>query len=102
MAVTANYSKTSPYFGTTLFGNFLDVIQYRDLPKDPADVVYQIDAVYENRPDLLANDLYSDSSLWWVFAVRNPNVLQDPIYDFRAGTIIYIPKKDVIITTLGL
>lgn len=100
MATT--YSKTSPYYGATLFGNFLDVVAERSIPKNASDVLYSIDAVYNNRPDLLANDLYSDSALWWVFAVRNPNVIQDPIYDFTAGTIIYIPKKDTIITALGL
>jgi hypothetical protein len=99
---TVQYSKTSPYFGTTMFGNFLDVAADRQIPKDPSDVLYSIDAVYSNRPDLLANDLYSDSSLWWVFAVRNPNVIQDPIFDFTTGTIIYVPKKTTIIDALGL
>lgn len=99
---TVQYSKTSPYFSTTMFGNFLDVAADRQIPKYPGDVLYSIDAVYSNRPDLLANDLYSDSSLWWVFAVRNPNVIQDPIFDFTTGTVIYIPKKTTIINALGL
>lgn len=99
---TVSYSKTSPYYGTDMFGNFLDVAAYREIPADPSDVLYSIDAVYNNRPDLLANDLYSDSTLWWVFAVRNPNVIQDPVFDFATGAIIYIPKKATIINALGL
>lgn len=96
------YSKLSPYFNTDVFGFFLDVAQIREIPHDPSDVTYQIDAVYQYRPQLLANDLYGSPSLWWVFSVRNPNVLQDPIFDFVAGNIIYIPKKTTLISTLGI
>jgi hypothetical protein len=60
------------------------------------DAVYQIDQIYNFRPDLLANDMYQDSSLWWVFAVRNPDVLKDPLLSFTTGTIIYVPTKTVI------
>lgn len=96
------YSKNSPYYGTEFFGNFLDVRKDRIITGDASDVMYQIDPVYNNRPDLLAHDLYGDSGLWWVFTARNPNVLQDPIFDFTAGTIIYIPKKQNLQSVLGL
>lgn len=96
------YSKTSPYYNTERYGFFLDVMQHRDIPKDPGDVVYRIDNIYGGRPDLLANDLYGDSSLWWVFAMRNPNTIQDPVFDFKAGATIYIPKKDTVLAALGL
>jgi hypothetical protein len=66
------------------------------------DVLYEIDKVYEHRPDVLAYDLYGDTSLWWVFSQRNPNVLKDPVFDFRAGTVIYIPKKTTIQQDLGV
>lgn len=99
---SVQYSKTSPYYGTAEFGNFLDIHVDRPIPKLSADVLYSIDAVYANRPDLLANDLYGDSALWWVFAARNPNVIQDPIFDFTAGTVIYIPKKETITSALGI
>lgn len=101
MAVVT-YSKTSPYYGTTTFGNFLDVAAERPIPIDPSDVQYTIDAPYDLRPDLLAVDLYGTPSLWWVFAVRNPNTLLDPLFDFTAGTTIYIPKKETITAALGL
>jgi hypothetical protein len=100
MAVT--YSRTSPYASTDVFGFFLDVANIPDIPIDSNDVAYEIDAIYKNRPDLLAFDLYGDSSLWWVFSIRNPNVLQDPIFDFLPGAIIFIPKKDTITSVLGI
>lgn len=100
MSVT--YSKTSPYYATSTFGKFLDVMSNRPIRKLVSDTQYQIDKVYANRPDLLAYDLYGDSSLWWVFAARNPNVLKDPLFDFVPGVVIYVPKKETLIADLGL
>lgn len=97
-----NYSKTSPYATTGTYGFFLDVMNFRDIPKDPSDITYQLDAIYRFRPDLLAFDLYGDASLWWVFAMRNPNVIQDPVFDFIPGVTIFIPKKATITAALGL
>ena len=96
------YSTSSPYFQTGSFGNFLDVMINRDITKKVDDVLYEIDTVYEYRPDLLAFDLYGDSALWWVFAQRNPNVLKDPLFDFRAGYKIYIPQKTTLQQDLGI
>ena len=100
MAIT--YNRTSPYANTDTYGFFLDVANIPQIPLDPRDGQYQIDAIYKGRPDLLAFDLYGDSTLWWVFSIRNPNVLQDPIYDFQPGVIIYVPKKQNLTTALGL
>lgn len=97
-----SYSKTSPYYRNETFGNFLDVAKIPSIPYDPTDIVYRIDAIYKFRPDLLAYDLYGMSSLWWVFAVRNPNTIKDPLFDFLPGTTIYLPKKDTLLSILGL
>lgn len=98
----ATYSKSSPYYGTEMFGRFLDVLEFRPIPKTASDIEYVIDAVYKHRPDMLAYDLYGDASLWWVFVGRNPNVLKDPIFDFYPGQHIFIPKKETLVATLGL
>lgn len=100
--MSVSYKKTSPYAKTKTYGFFLDVVDIPSIPYDQSDVQYEIDAIYQYRPDLLAYDLYGDSSLWWVFSVRNPNTLQDPIFDFLAGATIFVPKKEVITTALGL
>ena len=70
--------------------------------KLPDDVLYEIDSVYQYRPDLLSADLYGTSSLWWVFAQRNPNTLVDPLRDFVAGARIYIPKIETLKQDLGV
>ena len=100
--MAVNYNRNSPYADTPTYGFFLDVTKFRDIPHDPSDVVYRLDAIYKHRPDLLAFDLYGDTGFWWVFAMRNPNVLKDPLFDFRAGVQIFIPKKATLQQDLGV
>lgn len=97
----ASYSALSPYYSTAQSNGYLDVINWRDVPSETDDVVYTITKTYEHRPDLLAYDLYGDAGLWWVFSVRNPNAIQDPIFDMRAGTQIQLPKLAALKTALG-
>jgi hypothetical protein len=98
-----SYPKTSPYYTTTTVNNqYLDVMNPRKITASSKDTFWTITPVYNMRPDLLANDLYGDSKLWWVFAERNPNTLKDPLLDFTTGTKIYIPKKDALTQALGL
>jgi hypothetical protein len=96
------YKNHSPYAATDQFGSALDVLTLRQIPKDPSDITYEIDEVYDLRPDLLANDLYDNPNLWWVFAVRNPNVLYDPVFDFRAGAVIRLPQRQGLFAALGI
>lgn len=98
----AQYLSTSPYFLTDKFGEFLDTLTYRSIPKEVDDIVYVIKPQHALRPDLLAYDLYGDANLWWVFAVRNPNTIEDPIFDFQAGRVIYLPKSTTLKRVLGL
>ena len=96
------YEKTSLY-GTTAFNQTgLGILNYRKIPNVVSDVPYVIKPQYNYRPDLLASDLYDDPNLWWVFKSRNPNELDDPIFDFVAGVEIKIPTIDVIKRVLGV
>jgi len=99
----AIYSKSSPYSDTPdNNGAYLDIISFRNLPSVADDILFTISSKYENRPDLLAYDLYKDSNLWWVFAVRNKDLIRDPIYDMKAGVQIYLPKLSTMSSVLGI
>lgn len=100
--MVSRYSQSSPYIQTSFFDNALDVLRYRTITKEPDDVKFTIDSVYALRPDKLAYDLYGDSGLWWVFANRNPNTIEDPIFDFQVGVTIYLPKLSTLKTDLGI
>jgi hypothetical protein len=96
------YKSSSPYNQTAMLNGYLDIINFRDIPVVASDVLFEITKQYEYRPDLLANDVYNDINLWWVFAVRNKSVLINPVFDMTAGTKIYIPQINTIKSVLRL
>jgi hypothetical protein len=80
---------------------YLDILNFIDIPAEADDIEFSITSLYMHRPDLLAYDIYGDSQLWWTFAVRNKDVLRDPVYDFVPGQIIFLPKLETIKTAIG-
>lgn len=98
----ATYTNTSPWANTPITQNYLNLLSIRPVSAEADDPVYVIEPQYTYRPDLLAYDLYGTSRLWWVFIQRNLDILQDPIFDFIAGTRIYLPKPASLKTVLGL
>jgi len=100
--MAAKYSPNSPYFETPKSDGYLDIMSDRPIPKQNDDQIIEINQTYQFRPDLLAYDLYGDPGLWWVFAQRNTNSIKDPIWDFRTGIKIYLPKMTTLKTALGI
>lgn len=98
----AVYSNLSPWYSTTQNNLFLDIWIPRPIPAADDDFEYIIQPQYNFRPDLLAYDLYGNSKLWWVFTQRNIDILFDPVYDFRSGITIKLPKKTALLSVLGL
>jgi len=79
-----------------LDGVFLDINKLPNVKVTLNDEQYTIDPAYDQRPDLLASALYNNSRLWWVFALRNPDTIVDPLRDFKAGTVIFLPSAGSI------
>lgn len=100
--MATQYSILSPWHITDFKENYLDILKIRPVSAEPDDFLYTIEPQYTFRPDLLANDLYGDAQLWWVFVQRNLDVLEDPIFDFVPGKKIYIPKSSGLRTVLGV
>ena len=98
----AKYSSTSPYFTTPQNDINLGVFRPRTITSEQDDKTYTIERTYAYRPDLSAFDLYGSPRLWWVFAQRNPDQIEDPIYDFKPGTTIQLPKPANIAKDLGV
>ena len=100
----ANSNSNSPWKNTPLnksTNEYMDFFRIRAIPASSDDVEYTIAPQYNQRPDLLAHDIYNDVRLWWVFAQRNMDVIEDPIYDFKSGTTIKIPKGGPLKSALG-
>ena len=88
---------SSPWYDTEIINNrYLSILNIRSIPASDDDPLYVVQEQYTHRPDLLAFDMYDDYRLWWVFALRNPDVIKDPLRDFKAGTIIYLPSAGAI------
>ncbi len=88
-----NSKETSQYLGTPIKNWYLDIMVERRVPSNIYDKIVKIPLAYEQRPDLMSYAEYGTPALWWVFAVRNPDLINDPIQDFVAGLEIYIPAN---------
>ena len=98
----ANYHSKDSFLRNAKVNDFyLDINSLPKLPKSINDDLYTIESRYENRPDLLAHKLYGTANLWWVFALRNPDKIVDPLEDFTAGKEIRVPTQETIDRVIG-
>ena len=99
-----NYDSKSNYAITSTNRKYLEIYQppltENTLSQETTSMVIQ--PKYNKRPDLLAFDMYGSPRLWWVFAQRNPDQIEDPIYDFKPGVTIQLPKKENLLKDLGV
>jgi ABC-type Fe3+-hydroxamate transport system substrate-binding protein len=91
----ANYRTDSLYRNTKIInGQYLDVLDIDNIDIDNTTTkTITLEAKYEEKPDLLAYDLYGNAKLWWVFALFNQDELADPIVDFKTGLKISVPIR---------
>lgn len=95
-----SYNSTSLYATTEQLSAY--GIDYLDFWNPPPiliranDTLITLAAKYDKRPDLLSFDYYQTPEYWWVFMIRNPNIISDPIWDFRTGIEIFVPAKDTL------
>ena len=98
-----NSTMLGPYAKTPVNdAGYLDILVIRPIPSAGDDILYEITPAYTYRPDLLAFDLYGKRELWWVFAQRNMDTIKDPVFDFVAGTKIYLPQEQYLKQKLGI
>ena len=84
------YPSNSLYYSTKQTSWYLDLWSPREIPQLSTDAPLVLNQNYQFKPDLLAYDLYGDTRLWWVFMMRNPDILNDPIYDMVPGITLMI------------
>ena len=88
------HKTTSPYLNTPIKNFYLDIMTKRSIPSSSNDELVTIEAKYNERPDLFANDYFGSPRLWWVLATRNMDTLIDPIADFKTGVQIFVPNPE--------
>lgn len=65
-------------------------IYNRGISNSMNDKYYEVNNISANRLDVIAQQFYDDSSLWWVIAQANSSIIFDP-FNVPAGTILRIP-----------
>jgi len=92
---TPSYSNESVYRMTPVIGDFMFYYIHRSVDPRLDDIEVTMDnPIYIDRPDRLANDLYNDPDLYWVFGVRNG--WEDPVYDMKLGIKMFLPSIEYI------
>jgi len=91
----ANYRTDSLYRDTKIINKqYLDVLDVNSIDiANTATKLLILEEKYNEKPDLLAYDLYGNAKLWWVFALFNQDELADPIVDFKTGLKISVPIR---------
>ncbi len=97
----ANYNRFSPYKKTAQTSWYLDQYDPISIPNDDTDEFYTIPQKYDQRPWMLAKELYGNERLYYIFALTNMDIIKDPLYDFTVGTTIRVPTNTRIQRLLG-
>ena len=89
------------YLSNTGYNKF-----YLDVAKLPSMVGVTGDTVIvqpecEHRIDLFSYQQYGSSRLWWVIALANADKINDPVWDFKAGLELLVPRDSVLIEQLA-
>ena len=65
--------------------------RYPEIPLSPDDIyVYTVQG---DRFDILAQQFYQDSSLWWIISIANANILNQSSLVIPGGIQIRIPAS---------
>ena len=91
--MATKYKNNSVYKNTKLRKYYLDIFEPPIITNLENYNTITLESRYNYRPDLLAYDLYGQSELWWIFTFYNRDTIKNPIYDFKSGTQIKIPKN---------
>lgn len=100
--MTVTYNSSSPYHNTQQTNVYLPYLDFWNGPYlsgSSLDSIITLTNRYHLRPDLLSYDLYKTPNWWWIFSIRNPDLIQDPIFDFVSGLTIYAPDISTLPAT---
>lgn len=98
--MASDYSLYSP-FAKVKQTWYLDYNLPQTIIKADSDIEYPIPSQFNEQPWRLAKELYGNERLYYIFALLNPDILVDPIYDFTSGTVILVPTLQRVQTWLN-
>lgn len=95
-----SYDSKSYLYNTNYNKFYLDVAKLDSLKDATGDYVV-VPPGCEHRIDLFSYQQYNSSRLWWVIALANADIIKDPIWDFKAGMTVLVPRNVALIEQLA-
>lgn len=90
------------YLSNTNFKKFyLDTANLPSMEDITGDTI-TVPPECEYRIDLFSYKVYGSSRLWWIIALANADIITDPIWDFKAGLQLLVPRDSVLIEQLSM
>jgi hypothetical protein len=85
------YDNKSYLYNTSYNKFYLDVAKLPSMENVIGDLVV-VPPSCEYRIDLFSYQQYGSSRLWWVIALANADQIKDPIWDFKSGLTLIVPR----------
>lgn len=95
-----SYDSKSYLYNTNYNKFYLDVSKLDSL-KNARGAYVVVPPGCEHRIDLFSYSQYNSSRLWWVIALANADLIKDPIWDFKAGMTVIVPRDMALIEQLA-
>lgn len=100
MAQTSLYTDKSYLKNTGFRKFFLDVARLPKVETTVGDYI-TVPVECENRIDLFSYQQYGSSRLWWIIALANADMIKDPIWDFKSGMTVFVPRDAALLEKLA-
>lgn len=98
---SGDYYDSRSFLRDTNFKNFyLDVANLPKIKKSKGEIVV-VPTECEHRIDLFSFQQYGTSRLWWVIALANADIIRDPIWNFKSGLSLFVPRDASILEKLS-
>jgi hypothetical protein len=97
---SGNYYDKRSFLKDTPFKNFyLDTSSLPKINMTKGSLV-QVPPQCEYRMDLFSYQQYGSSRLWWLIALANADTIKDPIWDFKSGIYVFVPRDTALVEQL--
>ena len=93
-----SFNSHSLYINTDSTEHYRDYYKPIELGYDDSDMFLIVTSEFHQKPGNLANHLYGDPRLSWVFSYFNRNQISDIIFDLKQGMIIRVPTKERLLS----
>jgi hypothetical protein len=97
---TDMYGERSFLRQTSIKNFYLDVSKLPVINYTKGDYVI-VPPECENRIDLFSYQQFGTSRLWWVIALANADMIKDPIWGFKSGMEVFIPRDSALLEKLA-